>query len=226
MYKKQRQHFANKGLYSQSYGFSSSQVGCENWTIKKAEHQRITAFKLWCWRRLLRVPWTTKEIKPVNPKGNQPWIFIGKNWCWSWSSNTFATWSKEPILWKRPWCWERLKSGREGDDRGWGGWMASLIQWIWILANSGRQGRTGKAGVLQFTGSQRVGHDWVTEQQQNGYHFTFIHQIYQSRHGAGATEVRRHGLCPEKIQSTVGNTVAWKGMEFAWRLYSWWRCGV
>ena len=52
--------------------------GCESWTIKKAEHWRIDAFKLWCWRRLLRVPWTAKEIKLVNPKGNQPWIFIGR----------------------------------------------------------------------------------------------------------------------------------------------------
>ena len=50
--------------------------GCESWTTKKAEHRRINASKLWCWRRLLRVPWTSKEIKPVNPKWNQPWIFI------------------------------------------------------------------------------------------------------------------------------------------------------
>ena len=74
MYEKQRHHFANKGLYSQSYGFSSSQVGCESWTIKKAEHQRIDAFKLWCWRRLLRVPWTAERSN--QSKGNQPWIFI------------------------------------------------------------------------------------------------------------------------------------------------------
>ena len=73
MCEKQRHHFANKGLYSQSYGFSSSQVGCESWTVKKAEHQRIDAFKLWCWRRLLRVPWTAERsnqsiLKEINPE--------------------------------------------------------------------------------------------------------------------------------------------------------------
>ena len=78
-----------------------------------------------------------------------------------------------------------------------------------------------KSGVLQSMGSQRVGHDWVTEQQHNGYYFTFIHKIYYTRQGAGATEMRRHGLCPKKIQFTVGNTVAWKGMESTWRIYSW-----
>ena len=73
MYKKQRHHFANKGMYSQIYGFSSSQVGCESWTVKKAEHQRIDAFELWCWRRLLRVPWTAGRsdqsiLKEINPE--------------------------------------------------------------------------------------------------------------------------------------------------------------
>ena len=95
--------------------------GWESWTIKKAEHQRIDAFELWCWRRLLRVPWAAREIQPVHPKGNR-W----KDWCWSWSANTLATWCEEPTHWKRPWCWERLKAGGEGDDRGWDGWMASL----------------------------------------------------------------------------------------------------
>ena len=68
-----------------------------------------------------------KEIKSVNPKGNQSWIFIGKNWCWSWNSNTLATWCKELTPWKRYWCWERLKAGGEGDDRGWDSWMASRL---------------------------------------------------------------------------------------------------
>ena len=72
--KKQRHHFANNGPYSQSYAFSRSHVGrCENWTIKKVERRRIDTFKLWCWS-----PLDSKEIKPVNPKGNQPWIFIGR----------------------------------------------------------------------------------------------------------------------------------------------------
>ena len=75
-------------------------------------------------------PMDCREIKPVNPKGNQSWIFIyWKDWCWSWSSNTLATWCKEPTHWKRPCYWERLKAGGEEDDRGWGDWMASPTRW-------------------------------------------------------------------------------------------------
>ena len=76
--KKQRHYFANKGLSIQSYSFSSSHVWIENWTIKKAEHWRIDAFELWCWRRLLRVPWTARRLQLVHSKGDQSWIFTGR----------------------------------------------------------------------------------------------------------------------------------------------------
>ena len=105
---------------------------CESWTIKKAECQRIDAFELWCWRRLLRVPWTTRRSNQSILKGNQSWIFIGK---------TDAD-AEVPILWppdaknwlvgKRPWCWEGLKAGGKGDNRGWNGWMVSPTQWTWV----------------------------------------------------------------------------------------------
>jgi len=96
--------------------------GCESWTIKKAECQRIDAFELWCGRRLLRVPWTARRsnqpiLKEISPE------YHWKDWCWS--SNTLAIWCEELTHWKRPWCSERLKTGREGGNRGWGGWMAS-----------------------------------------------------------------------------------------------------
>ena len=78
----------------------------------------------------------------------------------------FGHWCEGPAVWKRPWCWERLKAGRERGDRGWDDWMASLTQWTWVWANSRRYWRTGKAGAFQSMGSQRVGHDLVTEQQQ------------------------------------------------------------
>ena len=85
---------------------------------------------------------------------------------WKFLNHTsFVTWCKEPTHWKRSWCWERLRAGGEGDDREWDGWMASLTQWTWVWANSGRQWRRGKSGMLQSLGSQRVGHDWATEQQ-------------------------------------------------------------
>ena len=86
-----------------------------------------------------------------------------KDWCWSWNSNTLATWWEELPHLKRPWFWERLKAGGKGDNRGWDGWMASLTQWTWIWVNSGSWWWTGRPGVLQSMGSQRVGQDWATE---------------------------------------------------------------
>ena len=83
---------------------------------------------------------------------------------WGWSSNTLATWCDELTHWKRPWCLERLKAGGEGDDRGQDGWMASPTQWTWVWANSKRWWRTGKPGMLQSTGLQRVVHDWAIKQ--------------------------------------------------------------
>ena len=85
-----------------------------------------------------------------------------KDWCWSWNFNLLATWYKELTHWKRPWCWERLKAGGEGDNRGWDGWMAST-QWTWVWASSRSSWWTGRPGVLQSMGLQGVVHDWVTE---------------------------------------------------------------
>ena len=86
-----------------------------------------------------------------------------KDWCWSWNSNILATWCKELTHLKRPWCWEGLRAGGEGDDRAWDGWMASPTQWTWVWVNFGSWWWTGRPGMLQSMGSQRVGHDWATE---------------------------------------------------------------
>ena len=86
-----------------------------------------------------------------------------KDWCWSWNPNTLAIWCEKLAHLKRPWCWERLKAGGEGDDRGWDGWIASLTRWTWVWVDSGSRWWTGRPGVLQFMGSQRVRHDWETE---------------------------------------------------------------
>ena len=86
-----------------------------------------------------------------------------KDWCWSWNSNTLATWCEVLTHWKSPWCWEVLGAGGEGDDRGWDGWMASPTRWTWVWVNSGRWWWTGRPGVLQFMGSQRVGQHWATK---------------------------------------------------------------
>ena len=109
--------------------------GCESWTLKKTEHRRIDAFELWCWRRPLRVPWTARRSNQSILKKlvlNIHW----KDWCWSWNSDTLATWSEELTQLKRPWCWERLKAGGEEDGRGCDGWMASLTQWTWVWVKS------------------------------------------------------------------------------------------
>ena len=136
--------------------------GCESWTIKKAKRQRIEAFELLCWRRLLRVPWTARKsnlsiLKEISPEysleGLMPKLKL----------QYFGHWCKELTHWKRPWCWERLKAGGEGDNRGWDSWMASLTWWTWVWASSGSWWWTGKLGVLQSMGSQKVGHDWATE---------------------------------------------------------------
>ena len=86
-----------------------------------------------------------------------------KDWCWSWNSNTLATSCEELTHLKRPWCWERLRVGGEGDDRGWAGWLASLTQWTWVWVGSGSCWWTGRPDVLWFMGLQRVRHNWMTE---------------------------------------------------------------
>ena len=136
--------------------------GCESWTIKKAEHRRIDAFELWCWRRLLRVPWTARHsnqsiLKEISPEYSLEGLMLKLKF------HYLATWWKELTHWKRSWCWERLKAGGEGNDRGWDGWMAPTTQWTWVWVGSGSWWWTGKPGGLQSMGSQRVTHDWATE---------------------------------------------------------------
>ena len=111
-------------------------------------------------KKTLESPLKSKDIQPVHPKGNQSWVFTGRT----------DVEAETPILWppglthlKRPWCWERLKVGGEGDDRGWDGWMASLTQWTWVWVSSRSWWWIGRPGVLQSMGLQKVGHDWVTE---------------------------------------------------------------
>ena len=101
---------------------------------------------------------------PPNPSQRKsvPNIYR-KDRCWSWNSNILATWYEVLTHFKIPWCWERLKAWGEGDNRGWDCWMASLTQWTWIWVNSRSWWWTGRPGVLQSMGSQRVGHVWATE---------------------------------------------------------------
>ena len=136
--------------------------GCESWTIKKTECRRIDAFEVWCRRILLRVPWsawrpTHSILKKISPENSLGRLMLKLQ------LQYVATWCEELTHLKRPWCWERLKAGTEGDDRGWDGWMASLTWWTWVWIYSGSWWRIGRPGVLQSMGLQGVRHDWETE---------------------------------------------------------------
>ena len=127
------------------------------------DYKESWALKNWCFwtvvlEKTLESPLDCKEIQPVHPLGDQSWMFIGRT----------DVETEIPILWPPdaknwPWCWERLKAGGEGDNRGWDSWMASLIQWMWVWVNSRSWWWTGRSGMLQSMGSQRVRHNWATE---------------------------------------------------------------
>ena len=144
------------------YGFSNGHVWM--WEL---DCEESWASKNWCfWTVLLEKtpesPLDCKEIQLVHPKGHQSWVFIRRTDA---EAETPILWPPRAELtrWKRPWCWEGLGAGGEGDDRGWDGWMASPTWWTWVWVNSGNWWWTGRPGVLRLMGLQRVGHDWATE---------------------------------------------------------------
>ena len=128
----------------------------EHWALKNQ------CFWLWCWRRLLRVPWTARRsnqhiLKDISTEYSLegPMVKLKLQY--------LATWCEELTHWKRPWWWERLEAGGELDDRGWDGWMALLTQWTWVWAGSGSWWWTEKPNVLQSMGSQRFRLSYWTE---------------------------------------------------------------
>ena len=142
---------------SQSYSFSSSHVWM--WELDDKKHWAPKNWRLQTvvLEKTLESPLASKQIKLVNPEETQSWIFIRR------TNAEDETWCEEPTHWKRPWYWEMLKAGGEGDNRGWDGWMASPTQWTWVWASSRSWWWRGKPGVLWFMGSQRVWHNWATE---------------------------------------------------------------
>ena len=160
--KKQRHYFANKGPSSQSYSFSSSRV----WMWELDYKESWVPYN-WCFwtvvlEKTLESPLHCKEIQPVHPKGDQSWVFTGRTDA---EAETPILWPpdvKSWLIWKHPDAGKDWRRG-EGDKIGWDGWMASPTQWRWVWVNSGSSWWTGRPGVLQSMGSQRVGHDWATE---------------------------------------------------------------
>ena len=146
---------------SRSYKLYLVMYGCERWTIKKAEHWRIDAFQLWCWRRLLRVPWTARRsnqsILKISPEYSLEGLRLKLK------LQYFGHLMKRTDSLEKTLMLGKLEAGGDGDDRGWDGWIASPTQWTWVWANSGSWWWTGKPGVLQSMGLQRVGHDWASE---------------------------------------------------------------
>ena len=136
--------------------------GCESWTVKKAECWRIDAFELWCWRRLLRVPWTARRsnqsiLKEISSGCSLEGLMLKLK------LQYFGHLMRRAESLEKTLMLGRLGAGGEGDDRGWDGWMASLTRWTWVWENSGSWWWTGRPGMLQFMGLQRFGHDWATE---------------------------------------------------------------
>ena len=135
--------------------------GCESWTIKKAECQRIDAFELWCWRRLLRVPWTARRsnqsiLKEISPEYSLEGLMLKLK------LQYFGHLMRRADSFEKTLMLGKLRAGGEGDSRGWDGWMASPTQWTWVWVNSGSWWRTGRPGMLRFMRSQRVGlRDWT-----------------------------------------------------------------
>ena len=143
--------------------------------------------KNWCFwtvvlEKTLESPLDCKELQPVHPKDQSLGVHW-KDWCWSWNSNTLATWCEVLTHLKRPWCWERLSAGGEGDDIGWDGWMASPTQWIRVWVGSGSWWWTGRLGVLRFMWLQRVRHNWATELNWTAwYTLNFLNLWFDVRH--------------------------------------------
>ena len=144
--------------------FPVVRYGCESWTIKKAEHQRIDAFERWCWRRLLRVPWTARKFnQPILKKISPVYSLEGR--MLKLKLQSFGHLMQRADSLEKTLLQEALKAGGKGGDRGWDVWMALPTQWTWVWANSGRWWRTGKPGVLKPIGSQRVRYNLATEPQ-------------------------------------------------------------
>ena len=136
--------------------------GCESWTIKKTECWGTDAFELWCWRRLLRIPWIASRSNQSILKEsvlNIHWM----DWCWSWNSNTLAIWCEELTHWKRPWCWERFKVGGEGDNRGWDGIANSMDMSLSILWEIVKIMKAWRAAIYGVAKSQTRLSNWTTK---------------------------------------------------------------
>ena len=162
--------------------------GAESWTVKKTESRRINAFELWCWRRLLRVPWTARRSNQSILKEISPGISL-EGMMLKLKLQYFGHLMRRVDSLEKTLTLGGIGAGGEGDDRGWDGWMASLTRWTQVWVNCRSWWWTGRPGVLRFMGLQRVGHDWVTELNWTDWEifvaygetlqFYFIHMLWE-----------------------------------------------
>ena len=151
-----------KGHLVKAMVFPVVMYRCESWTLKAAEHWRIDAFELWCWRRLLRVPWTARRsnqsiLKEISPRSSLEGLMLRlKLQYFGHLMHRADSLKKTLMLWN-------IEAGGEGEARGWGDWMWSSTRWTRVLVGSGSWWWTGWSGVLWFMGLQKAGHDWATE---------------------------------------------------------------
>ena len=161
--------------------------GCESWTVKKAECQRMDAFELWCWRRLLRVPCTARRsnqsiLKEISPGISLEGIMLKLKLQYF----GHLMWGVDSL--EKTLMLGGIGGRRRRGQRGWDGWMASLTWWTWVWMNSGSWWWTGWPGVLRFMGLQRVGHDWATELnwKEDSSHFRLLRaafpKVYPEEH--------------------------------------------
>ena len=205
--KKQRHYFADKGPSSQSCGFSSSDVWMwelvhnESWVLKNRCFWTVVLDKT------LESPWTARRssrsiLEEINPEYSLEGLMLKLKLQYS------GHLMQKLTHWKRPSCWERLKAGGEVNNRGWHGWIAPLTQWTWVWANSGSWWWTGRPGVLQSMGLQRVGHNLVTELNwmPKRYHFKYTNATTKNS-VLQKLECRawRQGVLPVISSVTTGN---------------------
>ena len=196
-------------------------------------HKEGWELKNWCFQ-IVVLEKTLEEFPGLQGdqtsqlKGNQSWIFIGRTDAEAEAPILWPTRCKEPTQ-EKPWCWERLKAKGEGRSREWDGYLASPTQWTWIWANCGRQRRTRKPGVLQFTGSQRVEHDLVTEQQQRRCVHTHKHTTFSlSIPVVDRVKLLPHlGYCESCCNEHGNIDTSWRYWFHFFRIYRYkWDCWI
>ena len=183
------------------------------------DHKESWVPKNWCWRRLLRVSWTARRsnqsiLKEISPECSLEGLMLKLK------LQYFGHIMWRVTHWKRHWCWERLRAGEEGDNRGWDGWMASPTQWTWVWVNSRSWWWRGRPGMLPFIGLQRVRHNWATElkwrrdrQTYTKTSLLFFVVFYRSKFSSGINTFQPKYFFSTSFSASQQNVSAFVGLQ-------------